>query len=321
VVRGRAGDWNVGRSFGIIRRVWPVILHVGPLTIYSFGTMAALACIAAAWVTEHEMNRRGLPGDVAWSMSIWAAFVGFVTSSIWYYVQQHFWDLLAHPLGTLLASASATWDQFEAAEGSLPRRALSTLAGAGSGFVWYGGLIGGVLTVTWIIRRHRLPWLKTVDCAAPALALAHAIGRIGCQLAGDGDWGIPSDVPWAMAYPHAIIGWPPLDEHGVPYPATVRVHPTPVYEMLAYLAIFGVLWSLRKRPHADGAIFWWYLVLAGIARFAVEFWRTNAHVAFGLTAAQVSSLALIAIGAWRLIATRSSAEVAVVDPLVQPARR
>jgi phosphatidylglycerol:prolipoprotein diacylglycerol transferase len=169
----------------------------------------------------------------------------------------------------------------------------------GSGFVWYGGFVGGALAVSWVIRRNRLPWLITVDCIAPALALGHAIGRIGCQLAGDGDWGIVSDLPWAMAYPNAIIGWP--------YPAGVRVHPTPLYECLAYAGVFGILWSLRKRPRPDGTLFWLYLLLAPAARFGIEFVRTNPPVLAGLSQAQLFSLALVAIGAWRLWAARPTA--------------
>ena len=93
---------------------------------------------------------------------------------------------------------------------------------SGSGFVFYGGLIGGFIAVSWTIRRHGLPWLQTVDCIAPGLVLAQGIGRIGCQLAGDGDWGSETTLPWGMAYPNAIVGWP--------YPPGVRVHPAPLYE-------------------------------------------------------------------------------------------
>jgi phosphatidylglycerol:prolipoprotein diacylglycerol transferase len=126
------------------------------------------------------------------------------------------------------------------------------------------------------------------------MAIAHAIGRIGCQLAGDGDWGKESTLPWAMAYPNAIIGWD--------YPAGVRVHPTPIYEMILYTLVFAFLWSRRKRPHPDGSLFWQYLILAPAARFAVEFVRINRPYLFGLTQAQLFSLLLIAIGIWRLTA-------------------
>jgi phosphatidylglycerol---prolipoprotein diacylglyceryl transferase len=264
--------------------VWPVILHLGPLTIYSFGTMAAVAFLVAGWLTGKEMDRRGLPGEVSSNLVFWAAVGGIAGSKLWYVLQDPI-ALLHDPIGLIFS---------------------------GSGIVWYGGLIGGTLGVTWVIRQHGLPWLRTVDCAAPALALAHGIGRIGCQLAGDGDWGNVTNVPWAMAYPDAIIGWP--------YPPGVRVHPTPVYEMLAYFAVFAALWSIRKRPHPDGTIFWWYLVLGPAARFVIEFYRINPAVAFGLSTAQWFSLLLITLGTWRLLASRGTAP-APAEPLAQPARR
>jgi phosphatidylglycerol:prolipoprotein diacylglycerol transferase len=304
--------------------VWPIILQIGPLTIYSFGTMVAVSCMAGAWVMAQEMDRRGLDGEVAWSLAVWATFAGFAASAVWYYVQHHFWELLSHPVGTIAATVRASWEHFETAEGSLPRRILAALGGMGSGFVWYGGLIGGVAMATWIIRRHRLPWLTTVDCGGPALALAHGIGRIGCQLAGDGDWGKVTDVPWAMAYPNAIVGWPPLDDRGIPYPADVVVHPTPIYEMLSYFVIFAVLWRARKHPHRDGALLWWYLLLSAAARFVIEFWRVNPTAAFGLSVAQLFSLVLIVVaGALLIIPPGQLVDTAVVSKRrgVQPASR
>jgi phosphatidylglycerol:prolipoprotein diacylglycerol transferase len=168
---------------------------------------------------------------------------------------------------------------------------------SGAGFVWYGGLFGGTAAVSWIIRQNRLPWLQVVDCIAPALAVGHAIGRIGCQLAGDGDWGTVSDLPWAMAYPNAIVGWD--------YPPGVRVHPAPVYEMLANLGIFAVLWSMRRRPRPDGAILWWYVILSALSRFAIEFVRINDPVLLGLTVAQLTSVILVAVAAALLLTQRA----------------
>jgi phosphatidylglycerol:prolipoprotein diacylglycerol transferase len=170
---------------------------------------------------------------------------------------------------------------------------------SGSGFVFYGGLIGGFLAVSWTIRRHKLPWLRAVDCIAPGLVLAQGIGRIGCQLAGDGDWGSETTLPWGMAYPNAIVGWP--------YPPGIRVHPAPLYEFLVYTFIFAILWSLRKRPYADGTIFWSYLVLFPIARFLIEFVRINPRVFLGLSEAQCVSLGLVMIGGWKLLSARSLA--------------
>jgi phosphatidylglycerol:prolipoprotein diacylglycerol transferase len=264
--------------------VWPVILHLGPLTIYSYGTMMAIAFLVAGWLTGKELDRRGMPGEVASSMVFWGAVGGIGGSKLWAVLQD--WHALLHdPIGLIFS---------------------------GSGFVWYGGLLGGTLAVSMVIWKHRLPWLKVVDCIAPALVLAHGIGRIGCQLAGDGDWGSVTDVPWAMAYPNAIVGWS--------YPPGVLVHPTPIYEMLAYFAVFAILWSMRTRPHPDGTLFWWYLVLASGSRFVIEFVRINPPVALNLSTAQWFSLLLVGIGAWRLWAARGTAPDQF-EPFAEPARR
>lgn len=264
--------------------MWPVVIHLGPLTVYSYGTMMAIAFLVGGWIVGKELERRGLPSEAASSMVFWAAVGGIGGSKLWAVIDD--WQaLLSDPIGMIFS---------------------------GSGFVWYGGLVGGTAAVSWVIRREHLPWLSVVDCIAPALAVAHAIGRIGCQLAGDGDWGSVTEVPWAMAYPAAIVGWP--------YPPGVRVHPTPIYEMLAYFTVFAVLWSMRKRPHSEGSIFWWYLVLASGSRFVIEFYRINPVVALGLSAAQWFSLLLVAIGAWRLWATRGAPRTQI-EPLAEPARR
>jgi phosphatidylglycerol:prolipoprotein diacylglycerol transferase len=137
-----------------------------------------------------------------------------------------------------------------------------------------------------------------VDCIAPSLAVGLAVGRIGCQLAGDGDWGAVSDLPWAMAYPNAIVGWD--------YPPGVRVHPAPVYEMIGNFGLFAFLWSIRKRPQPDGTVFWWYLILSAAIRFVIEIVRLNPVTALGLTAAQLASLLLIFVGSAKLLAQRAA---------------
>lgn len=250
--------------------MFPVILKLGPITIYSYGTMMAIAFLVAGYLTSRELERKGMAGELASSMVVWGAIGGLVGSRIWALAND--WQGFLHdPLSTLIS---------------------------GSGFVFYGGLIGGTIAVSYLIWREKLPWLKVVDCIAPGLAIAHAIGRIGCELAGDGDWGTISTLPWAHAYPNAIIGWT--------YPEGVRVHPTPIYETIAYTVIFAILWSMRKRPQPDGNIFWWYLVLAPAARFVIEFIRINPPVLFGLSEAQVFSIILIAIGSWRLLVNRGA---------------
>ena len=245
--------------------MYPVILHLGPVSIYSYGLMMAIAFLMAGYLTSKELVRHGLNGELASTMMFWAAIGGLA--------------------GSRLLAIADDWSGFV----SDPLHSLFS----GAGFVWYGGLIGGFVAVTLTIRRHRLPWLVTVDCIAPGLVLAHGIGRIGCQLAGDGDWGRETTLPWGMAYPNAIVGWT--------YPPGVRVHPAPLYEMLAYFAIFAFLWSIRKSRHTEGTLFWWYLVLGPTARFLIEFIRINPPVLLGLSQAQLISLGLVMIGAWKLL--------------------
>jgi peroxiredoxin len=128
------------------------------------------------------------------------------------------------------------------------------------------------------------------DCVSVGLVLGQAIGRVGCQLSGDGDWGQISELPWSMAYTRAIFGWD--------YAPGVLVHPAPVYESLAYAATFLFLLHLSRDAarQPDGTVFFAYMVLTGIARFLVEFIRIEPRLWLDLTEAQWIALACVAIG-------------------------
>jgi phosphatidylglycerol:prolipoprotein diacylglycerol transferase len=154
---------------------------------------------------------------------------------------------------------------------------------SGSGLVWLGGLLGGAIGVCiWAWRRGFLG-VGLLDLCAVPLAIGYAIGRVGCQLSGDGDYGKPTDLPWGMAYPKGTV------------PTHVDVHPTPVYETLSMGLVALLLWHLRDRL-TGGRLFALYLVLAGTERFLVEFVRRNDEVVAGLTLPQLFSLAMIAGG-------------------------
>jgi phosphatidylglycerol:prolipoprotein diacylglycerol transferase len=247
----------------------PDVLHIGPIPIHLFGIFLALAFLAAGSVAGREFARKGLDPAVASACVVWAAVGGIVGARLW-----------------LVLDA---WGEFV--------RAPASFLLTGGGFVFYGGLVGGALAVTICFWREGIPWLRGADAVAPAIVLGQAIGRVGCQVAGDGDWGRETTLPWGMAYPHAVVGW---DK-----PPGVVVHPTPVYECLAYLAIFAFLWRIRKEPAPDGTVFCWYLVLSGVARFLVEFVRTNPQVVLGLTQAQLVSLVLAAVGGGLLVRRRA----------------
>ena len=254
----------------------PIVLRLGPFAIYSYGLMMGLGIIAAGVACTSEFKRRGYKGEWASTLVVWSAISGVVGSRI-YDIIDNWPHYAANPLDMIFSSA---------------------------GFVWYGGLMGGAIASYFVARYYRIPWLVLTDMAVPGLAIGHAIGRIGCLLSGDGDWGTVSNLPWAMAYPNAIVGWNgqtvlKLDSHNhlvsAFYPG-VRVHPAPVYETILYTGVFLVLWSLRKKPHVDGQIVYLYLILAGACRFLVEFVRVNPRVLWGLSEAQLIALVMIAIG-------------------------
>jgi len=252
--------------------MYPIIFHLGPLTIYSFGAFMALAALTAAWVVKCELKRCGYDPELASTLVFAAAFGGLVGARLLFIIDE--WpSFLAAPMSYLLT---------------------------GAGFTWYGGFFGGVAAVSWVLKKNKIPWLVGADMTVPALALAYGVGRIGCHFAGDGDWGAVTTVPWGVAYTKAIVGWADPTT-GIPYGPGVVVHPTPIYEFLQGVLVFAILWSLRKKGLAPGTITWLYLILAGLMRFIVEFWRINPSLGFGFSEAQWISLLLVPMGIVMLV--------------------
>jgi phosphatidylglycerol:prolipoprotein diacylglycerol transferase len=254
----------------------PVLFRLGPITVYSYGMMMALGFLAADLVVSSECKRRGLNSDFAASLVVWAAIGGIACSRL-YFVIDNFRSYIHDPAAIIFS---------------------------GSGFVWYGGLFGGLLAACIVSRYYGVPVSATADMAGPALVIGQALGRIGCLLSGDGDWGMPTTLPWGMQFPNAIVGWNEatvrtLDSHHnlvSGYFPGVRVHPTPIYEAILYTLIFLLLWSRRKETKVPGQLFYLYLILAGAARFMVEFLRINPRVLMGLSEAQVIAIIMMVVG-------------------------
>jgi phosphatidylglycerol:prolipoprotein diacylglycerol transferase len=238
--------------------------HVLGVTIQAFGVMLALGFVVAGAAAWRQLRELGRPVDWAYEMTFAALVGGIVGSRLWWVVEN--------------------WSQ---ASGDL----LGSLFG-GAGLVFHGGLIGGALCVLAWARWRGVLDLTTADVAAVPLAAAYAIGRLGCQLAGDGDYGIPWDGPWAMAYPHGTV------------PTTTPVHPTPVYEFLIMGLVAVWLWRHRHawRP---GTLFAAWLVLAGLERFLMEFLRRNPDELLGLTQPQLIAAAMVLGGGTWLVVRRA----------------
>jgi len=255
-------------------------LHLGPLEIPTFGLLLAVAMLAAYFVLRADLARRAIApksSTLAESLVAFPCLAGIVGAKL-YHVLESPREFLADPWHQLFS-------QF--------------------GFAWFGGFLAGLLVYVWIAQRQNVSLLTMFDAGSPAAALGYGIGRIGCLLSGDGDYGITTSLPWGMRFPNGLV------------PTTTRVHPTPIYELIASCAIAWFLWSLGRRslvsgsdketprvkPPSAGTTFAAYLILSGLARFLVEFIRINPRSFFGLTNAQAASLASIAVGAlilWRL---------------------
>ena len=238
-------------------------IALGPITLQTFGIMFALGFVLAGLLVGKRFQELGKPVDWAYELIFAGLAGGFIGARV-YYMAQHWDDVQDDFFGSLFS---------------------------GEGLVWYGGAIGGAAAVLlWAWYRGFLG-LALLDLCAPALALGYAVGRIGCQLSGDGDYGVASDLPWAMAYPDGTV------------PTTEEVHPTPLYETLAMGLVAWILWTLRDR-FRTGVLFALYLVMSGFERFLVEFVRRNDEVIAGLTVPQLESLAMVAVGGVWLVLAR-----------------
>jgi phosphatidylglycerol:prolipoprotein diacylglycerol transferase len=236
-------------------------IHVGHFSIGTFGLCLWLAAVCACWVLHKNFQRHGIAGDAV-SVVAYVTVFGVVGAKLWHVFEDPAY-LVHNPAGALFDRA---------------------------GFAWFGGLIAGILVLLWQGRQAKTGGLAMLDLASPAAAVGYGVGRIGCLVSGDGDYGTPTHLPWGMSFPHGLV------------PTTQRVHPTPIYELLAALLIAWFLWRRGRRPRtgqpaiAVGEITGEYLILSGLARFLVEFIRINPRIYWGMSNAQVASLGSIAAG-------------------------
>ena len=250
--------------------IYPFVLELGPVTLTGYGLMMMAAFLLAGWAIQLELRQRGLNEEYAADIVVAAVIGGLVGAKVWYVVWSRDWGSLFHR----------------------------------GGFVWYGGLLGGIGAVLFNGWRLRVPPRYTMEITAAPLALGYALGRVGCFLVND-DYGLPSTLPWAMKFPN---GLPPttvanLSRLHATFPAgtnpldVVAVHPTQLYETVLMFLAFLLLWRLRTHRHGIGWRFGVYLVLAGAERFFIEFVRAKDDRIFGpLSVAQVTSLLIALAG-------------------------
>jgi phosphatidylglycerol---prolipoprotein diacylglyceryl transferase len=249
-------------------------IHIGHFSLGTFGLCLWLAAVCACWVLHKNAQRHGLQVD-AIGVVAYVTVLGVAGAKLWHVLEEPAL-FFQHPADLLFDRA---------------------------GFAWFGGLLGGILVLYWQGRQARIGGLAMLDLASPAAAVGYGVGRLGCLVSGDGDYGTPTNLPWGMSFPHGLV------------PTTQRVHPTPLYELAAALMIAWFLWY-RGRPRRErgstvlpvGEITGEYLILSGIARFLVEFIRINPRIYWGMSNAQAASLASILAGALLLFWSRRRAQ-------------
>lgn len=272
-------------SFRSFRTVYSFVmipfLHIGSLAIPTFGLMVASAMVCAYFLLRADIQRRGLAPDKASASAMAEAFIavpclcGIIGAKLYHELQSP-GEFFAHPLQLIFSQY---------------------------GFAWFGGLIAGFSAYVGLSRMRKIPVLEMLDAGSPAAALGYAVGRIGCLLSGDGDYGTPTSLPWGMSFPNGLV------------PTTAKVHPTPIYEFLAASLIAWLLWRLGKKQIAArmsgagvsqlriGAVFAAYLILTGLERFLIEFIRINPRSFLAMSNAQTAGLLSTILGAllWRYL--------------------
>lgn len=257
--------------------VVPVLFKIGPVKVYSYGLTMGVAFLVANYVLIKEFKRRGLGADFANQVTILAVVLGLAGSRILSLIE-NWGDFLKDPIGMAFATG---------------------------GLTWYGGFVLCLIVLVWIIKKKGLKFFNVADAIAPALILGYGIGRIACHVSGDGDYGIPTKLPWGVDYAHGVAPpsiafryMPQIEAHypGGVVPNNILCQPTPLYEFLACVGIFFILWRLREKLKPTGTLFMLYLILAGAERFTVEFIRLNPRLLFGLSEAQLWSIPMMIIG-------------------------
>ena len=268
--------------------MYPVIYDFGDISIFgfsfhpvinSYGFMLMVAFYSCYYFLNKDLKRLGYDPSLAGDI-VFAAAVGGIVGSRIYFLLENFEQFLNDPIGMIFS---------------------------GGGLVFLGGLLGGFLAVTYVIKKNNLRWGIFADLVAPLLILGYAIGRVGCLLVGD-DYGLPTHLAWGIEFPNGIppstyqifqTQYPWVDLSGFT-PGVLKVHPTQIYETLIGLGIFYYLYQKRTSVKVAGSLFFTYLVMAGAERFMIEFLRINQKYLFGLSGAQVISLIMISIGLWFL---------------------
>lgn len=266
--------------------MWPTLFKFGNFEVTTFGLMMFLGFVVAGFILARHFKRYGLSEDDASTVVLVGMIGGIVGAKIYYAI--------------LYRDAALLFDR--------------------AGLVWYGGLIGGSITISIYLLRKKIDYFLAADALAPALTAGYILGRIGCFLVGD-DYGRPTESAVGIAFPKGappstagnLRGFGSEVDPTIPADTVLRVHPTQLYEVALSIIILIVLLRLAKRPHAKGMVLAAFLIMAGIERFIVEIFRAKDDRFLGIfTMAQLISVLLIITGIVVWSARRRRNEIVAV---------
>jgi len=244
--------------------VFPRLFHLGSFNLPTYGFMAALGLIFGLLLIVKLGREQGLDPDKLWNLGIIAILSGIIGAKLLLFVTDA--DFRQHPFS------------------------LATLQAGG---VWSGGVVLALIMCIWYMRRNNLPVLRTCDVFAPGLALGHAFGRVGCFAAGC-CYGREAHVPWAVTFHN------PLANEIVGTPLGIPLHPTQLYEMVLELCNAAFLVWLSRRKKFEGEIIGTYMIVYGIGRYFIEFYRGDPgrgnNVLGFMTGTQVIAIGLVIFG-------------------------
>lgn len=244
----------------------PVLFKIGSFELASYGLMTALAYVLAAWYLYKRLPLIKLDKDTFWNI----IFIAFVSALI----------------GAKLLYVIVSWPEMGA---TFTERALNSIKDFRYGFVFFGGAAAAIAALLYYLKRKKLPVLKTADFFIVGLPLGHAIGRVGCFLAGC-CFGKPTDLPWGVAFtdPHSLVAREFLGVH---------LHPTQIYEIIGNLLLFFFLQYYYKKPHKNGAVLAAYVIGYALVRFVIEFFRGDFRGEYILGLSPSQFIAVLAVAA------------------------
>jgi phosphatidylglycerol:prolipoprotein diacylglycerol transferase len=270
--------------------MYPILFELGSLKIGSYGVLLAIAFLSGFLLVNRQFKNHGCDIDLAWDLHFLAIFGGLVGSRLMFIIE-NFKEFLADPISMIITT---------------------------TGFSVLGGYVMAFALCGWRVRKSGHSFFKLADLYSPGLAIGYCIGRLGCIAAGDGCYGLPCKLPWAMSFPNGMV--PTLSAANYelaeiyaklfpnePVPVDIAVHPTPLYESLATFVLLLILlfgkWQIGK-----GHRFGFFLVWFGVSRFFVEFIRLNPFDYFGLTSSQFVSIFFVISGIIVFITSKNRKE-------------